>query len=134
MRPIDADALKKSVPNTHVDIFENCRNCELLDDEQVEELIDNAPTIDAVPVVRCKDCKWYDPPHIDHNDGTRTDVEDDASFVPSSVGINVGGKCMNTLREYCCNHDREDPDDYERLVKFRNRMDYCSDGERKAEK
>ena len=38
---------------------------------------------------------------------------------------------MNTLREYCCNHDREDPDDYERLVKFRNRMDYCSDGERK---
>lgn len=56
MRPIDADALKKSVPNTHVDIFENCRNCELLDDEQVEELIDTAPTIDAVPVVRCKDC------------------------------------------------------------------------------
>lgn len=49
MRLIDADALKKSVPNTHVDIFENCRNCELLDDEQVEELIDNAPTIDAVP-------------------------------------------------------------------------------------
>lgn len=58
MRPIDADALKKSVPNTHVDIFENCRNCELLDDEQVEELIDNAPTIDAVPVVRCKECKF----------------------------------------------------------------------------
>ena len=59
MRTIDADALKNSVPNTHVDIFENCRNCELLDDEQVNELIDNAPTIDAVPVVRCKDCKCW---------------------------------------------------------------------------
>lgn len=23
------------------------------------ELIDAAPTVDAVPVVRCKDCKWY---------------------------------------------------------------------------
>lgn len=23
-------------------------------------LIKNAPTIDAVPVVRCKDCKWWD--------------------------------------------------------------------------
>jgi hypothetical protein len=23
------------------------------------ELIDNMPTVDAVPVVRCKDCKWY---------------------------------------------------------------------------
>lgn len=21
--------------------------------------IDNAPTVDAVPVVRCKDCKWW---------------------------------------------------------------------------
>ena len=60
MRIIDADALKKSVPNTHVDIFENCRNCELLDDEQVKEFIDNAPAIDAVPVVRCKDCRWRD--------------------------------------------------------------------------
>ena len=94
-------------------------------------MVEYAPTIDAVPVVRCKDCKWYDPPHIDHGGGKRTDVEDDYPSVPLSVGINCGGKCMNTLREYCCNHDREDPDDYERLVKFRNRMDYCSDGERK---
>lgn len=23
-------------------------------------LIHNAPTVDAVPVVRCKDCKWFD--------------------------------------------------------------------------
>lgn len=91
------------------------------------------PSAEVAPVVRCKDCKWYDPPHIDHGDGKRTDVEDDAPFVPLSVGINVGGKCMNTLREYCCNHDREDPDDYERLVKFRNRMDFCSDGERKGD-
>ena len=26
----------------------------------VEDMIDNAPTIDAVPVVRCKDCKHRD--------------------------------------------------------------------------
>jgi len=25
----------------------------------VDEVIDRAPTIDAVPVVRCKDCKWW---------------------------------------------------------------------------
>lgn len=23
------------------------------------EVLDDAPTVDAVPVVRCKDCKWY---------------------------------------------------------------------------
>ena len=45
-RLIDADALK--IPSTSVDIFENCRNCRLLDEEQVREIIDNAPTIDAV--------------------------------------------------------------------------------------
>ena len=27
-------------------------------------MIENAPTIDAVPVVRCKDCKHYKPQHI----------------------------------------------------------------------
>lgn len=73
-RLIDADALKKSIPETRVDVFENCRNCTLLDKEQVNELIDATPTVDidrptrsqfkrmAVqlgyePVVRCKECK-----------------------------------------------------------------------------
>lgn len=81
MRLIDADALKKAIPNTHVDIFENCRNCRLLDDEQVKQLIDDTPTIELLKeqeqnrieiahemvsnsilmyqgeeLVRCKDC------------------------------------------------------------------------------
>lgn len=78
MRLIDADELKKSIPETSVDVFENCRNCTLLDKEQVNELIDAAPTVDidrptrsqfkrmAVQlgyeqVVHCKDCKHRDP-------------------------------------------------------------------------
>ena len=55
MRLIDADALK--IPSTSVDMFENCRNCRLLDEEQVREIIDNAPTIDAVSVVHGE---WID--------------------------------------------------------------------------
>lgn len=54
MRLIDADTIK--IPSTHVDIFENCRNCRLLDESEVKQIIDDAPTVDAVPVVRCKDC------------------------------------------------------------------------------
>ena len=53
MRLIDADALKATIPNTHTDMFENCRNCKLLDEEEVKTLIDNAPSID---IVRCKEC------------------------------------------------------------------------------
>lgn len=33
-----------------------CRACEV-DDVKAE--LEDAPTIDAVPVVRCKDCKWW---------------------------------------------------------------------------
>lgn len=78
MRIIDADALKLAIPETSVDAFQNCRYCVLLDKEQVNELIDAAPTVEidrptrsqfkrmAVqlgyePVVRCKDCKHRDP-------------------------------------------------------------------------
>lgn len=130
MRLIDADALIEDINSFwDWDSIDGITSTTVL--KQTITDISHAPTIDAVPVVRCKDCKWYDPPHIDHGGGKRTDVEDDSPHVPLSVGINVSGRCINTLREYCCNHDREDPDDYERLVKFRNRMDYCSDGERK---
>lgn len=76
MRPIDADVLKLAIPETSVDVFQNCRNCVLLDKEQVNELIDAAPTVDIdrptrsqfkrmaaqlgyEPVVRCQNCaRW----------------------------------------------------------------------------
>lgn len=60
MRMIDADELKASIPETNVSIFENCHDCTLLDAEQVKELIDDAPTIEALKeqpqIVRCKVC------------------------------------------------------------------------------
>lgn len=47
-RYIDADNLKERIPkDIHEDVFENCSNCELLDDEQVKELIDLQPTADV---------------------------------------------------------------------------------------
>lgn len=129
MRLIDADA--KMIAQLNDFETESVVEKEMTVDDYLSLSDYDAPTIDAVPVVRCKDCKWYEPPHILHDDGTKTYVDDGSPYVPASVGINVGGKCMNTLREYCLNHDREDPNDYEHLVKFRERMDFCSDGERK---
>lgn len=50
MRPIDADALPRL---TQIYEFNGKRmEMEIVD----AKFIDNAPTIDAVPVVRCKDC------------------------------------------------------------------------------
>ena len=56
MRLIDADALKKKADmrgrclRPLVTAFQMCVTVHDIDD---------APTIDAVPVVRCKDCKWW---------------------------------------------------------------------------
>ena len=46
MRLIEADALKQAVPKAHCDAFQNCSNCTCLDEEQIKELIDNAPTVE----------------------------------------------------------------------------------------
>lgn len=43
MRLIDADALMRCIPN---------------EDITSRFAVDNAPTIDAVPVVRCKNCRY----------------------------------------------------------------------------
>ena len=61
MRLIDADALKKDAnddlfdcPDTVEEVYWNDGAKSIID------LIKTAPTIEAVPVVRCKDCKWWD--------------------------------------------------------------------------
>lgn len=48
MRLIDADALVKALNESGVPYRAD-----------VQEVLDAQPTIDAVPVVRCKDCKWW---------------------------------------------------------------------------
>ena len=58
MRLIDADAYKilygKECPK-------DCGVCDFDQEDCMCGLIDNEPTIDAVPVVRCKDCAYFHP-------------------------------------------------------------------------
>ena len=54
MRPIDADALDV------LTIIGGRMNGKVEFAKTVNEMIQNAPTIDAVPVIRCKDCKYRD--------------------------------------------------------------------------
>ena len=53
MRPIDADALTKTVFNDVVLVDGEVKGVGLI----LAETVDKAPTIDAVPVVRCRECK-----------------------------------------------------------------------------
>lgn len=78
MRPIDADALKKAIPETTVDASTKYKYCVSLEKEEICAIIDAAPTVEidrptrsqfkrmAVQlgyekVVHCKDCRLGDP-------------------------------------------------------------------------
>ena len=53
MRLIDADALKeyfKTIRKYHVGKYSEW---------YLADVLEQQPTVDAVPVIRCKDCKWY---------------------------------------------------------------------------
>lgn len=59
-RLIDANAMKATIRPADRD---DCRNAVLLSDVRkiLHNFVDNAPTVDAVEVVRCKDCVYYKP-------------------------------------------------------------------------
>ena len=58
MRLIDADALQRRICGAKCGCeYEDCWNEEGC---VYDHFISNAPTINAVPVVRCWECKWYE--------------------------------------------------------------------------
>ena len=66
MRIIDADAMKRlyqEVLCNHV----ACIDCSFfMDDEycKFETMLSEAPTVDAVPVVRCRECKYHEDTNV----------------------------------------------------------------------
>lgn len=70
MKLIDADALHRKV-KTETNPYGK-PTIDYDSGVKVLEWIDKAPTIDAVPVVRCRECKHCDPEnnHCDHHMGT----------------------------------------------------------------
>ena len=68
MRLIDADALEDEMyhKSFEVDDGRNVWNSGLWIRYKIfEEAIRDAPTVDAVPIIRCKDCKHYERDHFD---------------------------------------------------------------------
>lgn len=93
--------------------------------------------IDALPsaqpeVIRCKDCIYYDPPHVENN-GVRYEYDEmpadafDAlgtGLVNAEYGINIGGRCC--VDYYCKNYS----DDKRVFVREDN---YCGRAERRTD-
>ena len=82
-------------------------------------------------IIRCKDCKYYDPPHVENN-GERIEYSEmpkDAfdvlgvGLVSAEYGINIGGRC---LRDYNVGYSED-----KRV--FVPETNYCGRAERRAD-
>lgn len=127
-RLIDANALLKIYENWIPQLV----GSEDAGDKQGVEtciaVLQDAPTIDAVEVVRCKDCVYYHKAHVLCPDGTEKDFSEfpheefaPFGFVSVKYGINVGGKCE---LEKNCGYE------VDKSV-YREPNDFCGRGERK---
>lgn len=83
-------------------------------------------------IIRCKDCIYYDPPHVENN-GVRYEYDEmpadafDAlgtGLVTAEYGINIGGRCC--VDYYCKNYS----DDKRVYVREDN---YCGRAERRTD-
>ena len=65
MRLIDADALF-----VNLDGMMAVSPTGYIHGDTIADMISDAPTVDAVPVIRCKDCKWYGDGYLCYNTET----------------------------------------------------------------
>lgn len=86
-------------------------------EESADYLIEN----DVVPVVRCKDCKYFKPAYFKADDGTETPWDETFSFDDRSDGIHYGARCK---------HERNTAYGLKDMA-YRKADDFCSYGERK---
>lgn len=104
MRLIDADTLKKRIKESTAD-----KSVKVL----AEVLVNTAPTVDAAPVVRCRDCINAEP--LERN------CEVNANFY-MHCRLWRGEECKNVWHKY---------KRYYRDYSLVQHDDFCSSGERK---
>ena len=119
---IERDAILESIAKKHGtrnDVEEKTA-LDIWDD------IKKIPAADVVPVVRCKDCRHFQPAFVLTSDGERrpyTEEEKQSGFglVSAEKGINCGSRC----ERFGCWEQNSIP------VWF-SENDYCSYGERRC--
>lgn len=100
---------------TNCDSYDGLR-CRACHADDMLSLVDDSLSVDAIPVVRCKDCVYFRERHVLLADGTERDYTSGEESVTADVGINVGSQCRKE-EEPC----------------FREGCDFCSRGVRKED-
>jgi hypothetical protein len=111
MRLIDADALKEAwIERLYVYIVNNGGDVfGAVKDKAALEFIDEQPTIDAVPVVRCKECKHRPIDTGGHNYGQDLFFPDEDNVCPCQCG-DKWYSWMPGDDWFCANGERREDD------------------------
>lgn len=89
--------------------------------------LEGLTSIDTVPVVRCKDCVYFQPDFVLTNNGerrpyTEEEKQSNLGMVSCDVGINCGSRC-----------ERHDYWDDNNIPVWFRENDFCSYGKRKGD-
>ena len=136
MRLIDADELLDEIVERMILFRALGKERVVQNYDFAATVVGDAPTVDAVPVVRCRECKFWMPEHIERDDGSIMLYEQlprmEPGMAPIEFGVNVGSYC--TLCENVVTHGFRDGNpclDCTRL--WRREDDYCSRGQRRGQ-
>lgn len=94
---IDRDAIYTAFANACTDVLERASEIDYIAGfgyEHVIEILDNIPTVNVAPVVRCKDCEYS---------------YDEISYLCCSHGVCVD--CEVPPNFYCADGKRKEPDE-----------------------
>ena len=115
--------------NEHMPIHDAIRLDEI---ENLQSIALDIESVDAVPVVRCRECVYFRDAHVRTNDGQMKSYDEfppeafgrlGTGDVTSDYGINVGSQCLVD-----CNRGYG-----EDKTVFRSANDFCSRGVRKMD-
>lgn len=98
-----------------------------VDAVDIATAIEDASTADVVEVVRCKDCKHFQPEFVLTNEGERRPYTEEEKALPLGVAGDVGINCGSRCERYWHWRDNKVP-------VFMQEYDFCSHGEKREEK
>ena len=138
MRLIDADALEKFLKYTRSHLpcqtYTSAMELDIRDNAllNLQQMVHLQKPVDAVPVVRCKDCIYFQQEQIKTSEGTYRNKFPNEGMVSVDVGINIGSHCKRVVdvRE---EGFRDGEPTIERTYLWRNEDDFCSRGKRKTD-
>ncbi len=94
MRLIDADALIEF-------IVEEAQDLRTLSTKTVGQAISKTPTIDAVPVIRCKECRYFETDHWEK-------VNEIPIIVAHEICTRWSNGCKTSENGYCFMAERKE--------------------------